>query len=157
MSLSPVQKDHLRVQVPGRTKNLEQRFRSKYGAEYWDTWRISNWGTMRDTGRGGLNTFQRLDVNTSQVNIMTEGGPPVHVLDYWVDLGCDVRGSFFLTDRSGRIRYKNKRVWEWGEEIDRIKELKKLAKIAKRLKEPNLFWMIRQYVIMRPDCTSTAI
>ena len=32
------------------------------------------------------------------------------------------------------IRYKNKRVWEWGEEVDRIKELEKSPQTLQRPK-----------------------
>jgi hypothetical protein len=133
-------------------KRKAQRFTRKYGAASWSTWRFLNWGPNQDTGCCDWNTLKKISATVIKMNIVTAYEPPVHVLDHWVDLGCDVRGSFLGEDAERRVVYKNKRVWRRGEEVDRIKNSKK---VPKRL-NPNILADLPAYWIFRTDRSMAA-
>lgn len=138
-------------QHPSPIEMIARRLSRTYGTECWCTWRTLNWGTTRDTGHGDGNMLKSISSTTIKLNILTEHEPPVHVFDLWVDLGCDVRGSFLEEGERRRVMYRNKPIWIWNEEkqarveIDRIKLAKEIERTSA---DPYLLSMIKpQYRI----------
>src|SRR6266481_3483328 len=108
----PCPRELLKHESPMRNKRTARRLTAKYGADCWDIWRIINWGTTRDLRCGDGYELVRLNLTSVKLTTMTDWYPPVHVLDHWVDLGCDVRGSFLDEWHEQRVIYRNKRLWE---------------------------------------------
>ena len=127
----PCPKELLKHESPMRNKRTARRLTAKYGADCWDIWRIINWGTTRDLRCGDGYELVRLNLTSVKLTTMTDWYPPVHVLDHWVDLGCDVRGSFLDEWHEQRVIYRNKRIWEGGVEVDRLKTSERIERFSK--------------------------
>ena len=77
-------------------------------------------GTAGDIGRGADSSLRTVDPHTIKLEFETRWAPPIPVFDFWVDIGCQVRGEFFQEpdgDLSGT--YKNKRI-EWAKPLPPI-------------------------------------
>jgi hypothetical protein len=82
--------------------------------------RLMEWGTAGDIGRGADSSLGIVDPHTIKLEFETRWAPPIPVFDFWVDIGCQVRGEFFQEpdgDLSGT--YKNKRI-EWAKPLPPI-------------------------------------
>jgi hypothetical protein len=114
----PCPKELLNDRSP--SKRAARKFTERYGAASRNDWRLINWGTEWDSGGGDGDELVRRNPISIRLTIITAYCAPIHVLDYWVDLGCDVRGTF-LDEFPVKRAYLNKRLWEGGIEVDRVK------------------------------------
>jgi hypothetical protein len=80
---------------------------------------LMEWGTAGDVGRADR-SLRIVDPHTIKLEFETRWTPPIPVFDFWVDIGCQVRGEFFQEpdgDLSGA--YKNKRI-KWAKPLPPI-------------------------------------
>src|SRR5450755_1179689 len=112
----PIPKELEEFELQDTDDRFNDELFEKYGADCLITWCSKNWGTSLDVGFWGSNDFDKLEiVNPSEIrlNVQTSRFPPILILDKWVDLGCDVRGSFVLNESIEPLTYENKEIREW--------------------------------------------
>jgi hypothetical protein len=75
--------------------------------------RLMEWGTAGDIGRGADSSLGIVDPHTIKLEFETRWAPPIPVFDFWVDIGCQVRGEFFREpdgDLSGTLQEQENQV-----------------------------------------------
>ena len=78
-------------------------------------WCCENWGTKWDVGHDRYNRLDIISPTEIKFCLFTAWSPPLPVLDHWVDLGCNVVGTFLEIGFGYSGIYKNKVLWELRE------------------------------------------
>jgi hypothetical protein len=118
----------------------KQKMIEKHGAENRYDWCTEHWGTKWDVSSlQEYNCLKVVSPTKIKLRIITAWGPPLRVLDHWVDIGCHVHGKFAEPGMNYKGAYKDK--WHiqndpWGNmSSNEVAQILNKADIAAAVRE----------------------